>query len=60
MAENAKVKQIELDGTVYDIAGQALSSDSTAGTDGIAYVYTVSFDSSTGTLNLATKYLHLI
>lgn len=59
MPENAKVKQIELDGVVYDIAGQALSSDDTS-TDGIPYIKAVSFDSSTGTLNLTTKYLHLI
>ena len=59
MPENAKIQQIELNGTVYDIAGQDLSADTTAAS-GIAFVQVDSFVESTGTLNLVTKYLHLI
>ena len=60
---NDTLKQVQLGSNVLDIepansATAALVSNTTAA-GGIAYIEVASFDTSTGTLNLVTKYLHI-
>ncbi len=58
MAVNDVIKQIELNGTVYDIYMPALTINDTAAGAISAIVVPSGFDSTTGTLTLVTKYLH--